>query len=121
MSTRLERVEKALRQEIGHILSYDMNDPRIGFVTVTRAEVASDLRSAKIHVSVLGDEKVRKSTMAGLKHARGYLQKEAASRLRMKFTPILSFYIDDGPAESVRISKLIDDVLSESQKVDNED
>ncbi len=121
MSTRLERVEKALKQEIGLILSYDMNDPRIGFVTVTRVEVASDIRSAKIHVSVLGDEKVRKSTMAGLKHARGYLQKEAASRLRMKFTPTLSFYIDDGPARSVRILKLIDEVMSESGENGDED
>lgn len=116
MSTRLEKVEKALKQEVGRILAYDMNDPRIGFTTVTRVEVAADIRSAKVHVGVIGNEKTRKGTMAALRHARGYLQKETASRLRMKYTPTLSFYIDDGPEKSVRMMKLIDDVMSESQK-----
>ncbi len=116
MSIRLERVEKALKQEIGSILAYDMNDPRIGFTTVTRVEMAADIRSAKIHVAVLGNEKERKGTLAALRHAKGYLQREAASRLRMKFTPTLSFYIDNGPERSVRMMKLIDDVMTESQK-----
>jgi ribosome-binding factor A len=119
MSVRLERVSKAMKQEIGHLLSHEMNDPRIGFTTVTRVEVASDLRSAKVHVGVIGDEKVRKSTIASLTHASGYLQREVASRLRMKYTPALSFYIDDGPAHSVRISKLLDEVASKTRK--NED
>ena len=121
MSVRLERVEKAMKQEIGRILAYEMNDPRIGFTTVTRVEMAADIRSAKVHVAVLGDEKERKGTLAALRHAKGYLQKEAASRLRMKFTPTLSFYIDDGPARSVRILKLIDEAMSESGENGNED
>lgn len=116
MSTRLEKVEKALKQEVGRILAYDMNDPRIGFTTVTRVEVAADIRSAKVHVGVIGNEKTRKGTLAALRHASGYLQKETASRLRMKYTPTLSFYIDDGPEKSVRMIKLIDDVMSESRK-----
>ncbi len=119
MSVRLERVEKAIKQEIGSILAHDMNDPRIGFATVTRVEVAADIRSAKVHVAVLGEEKERKSTLAALRHASGYLQRETASRLRMKFTPTLSFYIDDGPERSVRMSKLIDEVMAESRKNDD--
>ena len=108
MSTRLEKVEKALKQEVGSILAYDMNDPRIGFATVTRVEVAADIRSAKVHVGIIGDEKAKKSSMAAMRHARGYLQKEVASRLRMKYTPTLSFYIDDGPEKSAEMMKLID-------------
>ena len=119
MSVRLERVAKAMKQEIGSILTHDMNDPRIGFATVTRVEVAADIRSAKVHVAVLGEEKEKKSTLAALRHASGYLQRETASRLRMKFTPTLSFYIDDGPEKSVRMMKLIDDVMGESQRNDN--
>ncbi len=119
MSVRLERVEKALKQEIGRILAHEMNDPRIGFTTVTRVEMAADIRSAKVHVAVLGDEKERKGTLIALRHAKGYLQKEAASRLRMKFTPALSFYIDNGPERSARMMKLIDDVMAESRKDDN--
>ena len=119
MSVRLERVEKAMKQEIGSILAHDMNDPRIGFVTVTRVEMAADIRSARVHVAVLGDEKARKSTMAALRHASGYLQREIASSLRMKFTPTLSFYIDDGSERSVRISKLIDEVMAESRRNDD--
>jgi ribosome-binding factor A len=120
MSVRLERVSKAMKQEIGHLLSHEMNDPRIGFATVTRVEVASDLRSAKVHVGVIGDEKVRKSTIVGLRHAVGYLQREVASRLRMKFTPMLSFFIDDGPANSVRISRLLDEVASKTRRKDED-
>lgn len=116
MSVRLERVEKAMKQEIGRILAHGMNDPRIGFTTVTHVEMAADIRSAKVHVAVLGDEKERKSTLAALRHAKGYLQKEAASRLQMKFTPTLSFYIDDGPEKSARMMKLIDDAMAESRK-----
>ncbi len=116
MSVRLERVSKTMMQELGHLLSHEMNDPRIGFTTVTRIEIASDLRSAKVYVGVIGDEKVRKGTMVGLTHASGYLQREIASRLRMKYTPTLSFYIDDGPARSVRISKLLDEVTSKTRK-----
>jgi ribosome-binding factor A len=105
-----------MKQEIGHLLSHEMNDPRIGFATVTRVEVASDIRSAKVHVGVIGDEKTRKSTIAGLRHAGGYLQREVASRLRMKYTPTLSFFIDDGPAHSVRISKILNEVTSKSRE-----
>jgi ribosome-binding factor A len=116
MSTRLEKVEKALKQEVGSILAYDMNDPRIGFTTVTYVEVAADIRSARVHVGVIGDEKTRKGTMAAIGHAKGYIQKEVASRLRMKYTPTLSFYIDDGPEKSAKMMKLIDGVMAESRK-----
>lgn len=119
MSVRLERVGKALQREVGRILAYDMNDPRIGFTTVTRVEMATDMRRAKIHVAVLGSEKERKGTLAALRHAKGYLQKEVASRLRMKFTPMLSFYIDNGPEESARMMNLINDVMVESRKDDD--
>ena len=116
MPVRMERVSKAIKQELGHLLSHEMNDPRIGFATVTRVEVAADIRSARVYVGVIGNEKARKGTMAGLTHASGYLQREIASRLRMKYTPTLSFFIDDGPATSVRMSRLLDEVASRTQK-----
>ncbi|MFC1672245.1 30S ribosome-binding factor RbfA [Planctomycetota bacterium] len=116
MSVRLERVSKAMKQEIGQLISQEMNDPRIGFTTVTRVEVAADIRSAKVYVGVIGDERTRKGTMIGLTNASGYIQREIASRLRMKYTPTLSFFMDDGPATSVRISKLLAEVTPKTQE-----
>ena len=86
---------------------------------MTRVEMAADIRSSKVHVGIIGDEKTKKSTMAAMRHATGYLQKELASRLRMKYTPTLSFYIDEGPEQSVKMMKLIDDVMTESRKDDD--
>ena len=60
---RMKKVTETMKQEISRILAYDMNDPRIGFVTVTRVEVAADIRSARVYISVLGDEKARKGTL----------------------------------------------------------
>ena len=114
-SVRLERVEKAMMQEVGRVLAHDMNDPRVGFTTVTRVAVAPDLKSARVYISVLGNEKARKGTMASLTHAAGYLQREVASRMRMKFTPKLSFFMDDGPEKSIRISNLLDEVITEHE------
>lgn len=121
MSMRMKKVTETMKQEIGRILAYDMNDPRIGFVTVTRVEVAADIRSARVYISVLGDEKSRKGTLAGVKHAKGYIQRETASRLRTKYTPTLSFFIDDGVTEGVRISNIIDKVIAESRRDGDED
>ena len=116
MPVRMERVSKAIQQELGHLLSHEMNDPRIGFTTVTRVEVAADIRSARVYVGVIGDEKTRKGTMIGLTNASGYLQREIASRLRMKYTPTLSFFLDDGPATSVRMSRLLAEVAAKTRK-----
>src|ERR671926_244147 len=87
-----------------------VNDPRIGFVTVTAVETSSDLRQARVFVSVLGGERKRVETLAGLDAAHSVLQSALARELRMKRTPQLTFEYDPSVERGVRMTKLIDEL-----------
>jgi ribosome-binding factor A len=114
MSTgRMRRVDEAIRQVIGDALASDLKDPRVGFVTVTDVKTSSDLSHARVYVSVFGDEDVRADTMAGLRHAHGYLQKQVAGELKLKRTPTLEFTYDDTSERAMRLDALIDEVSGE--------
>jgi ribosome-binding factor A len=111
MSTgRMRRVDEAIRQVIGDALAGDLKDPRVGFVTVTDVKTSSDLSHARVYVSVFGDEDARADTMAGLRHAHGYLQKRVAGELKLKRTPTLEFTYDDTSERAMRLDALIDEV-----------
>jgi ribosome-binding factor A len=105
---RMRRVDEAMREVLSDAISQGLKDPRIGFVTVTDVQTSPDLRHAKVYVSVFGDDKQRKLTMAGLKSAHGVLQKRVAASLRMKNTPLLEFVYDDTVDKAERITKLLD-------------
>ena len=103
----MRRVNEVMREVIGDSLSR-LEDPRIGFVTVTSVEVSPDLRSARVYVSVLGGEDERRSTLAGLDSSHGIIQARIAREMRLKRTPTLSFHYDDSPERAVRLSRLLD-------------
>jgi ribosome-binding factor A len=105
----MRRINEVLREVIGGAISTELNDPRIGFVTVTSVETSPDLRSAKVYVSVLGSPDERQATLDGLRSAHGVLQSRIAAEIRMKRTPTLSFSYDDTVEKGVRISRLLDD------------
>lgn len=105
---RMRRVNEVLREVIGAAIATDLSDPRIGFVTVTSVETSPDLRTAKVHVSVLGDEEAREATMAGLRSSHGVIQSKVAAETRMKRTPTLSFHYDSTVEQGMRISRLLD-------------
>ena len=107
-SDRIRRVDEAVRQVLTDAVAQDLQDPRIGFVTMTSVKTTSDLRHARVYVSVLGDETERAATLAGLRSAHGALQRRLASELRMKHTPTLEFLYDDTSDRGMRISELID-------------
>ncbi len=107
MSSRLERVNAAMREVLGAAIAHDLKDPRIGFVTVTGVRASADLRQARIFVSVLGDEQVRADTLAGLRSAHGLLQRRLAGELRLKYTPTLVFEYDPSIDQGLRISELL--------------
>jgi ribosome-binding factor A len=109
----MRRVDEAIRQVIGEALSAELKDPRVGFVTVTDVKTSSDLRHARVYVSVLGPVQAREDTLAGLRHAHGFLQGRIASELRLKRTPELEFSYDDTGERAMRIDALIDEVLGE--------
>jgi ribosome-binding factor A len=108
-SGRMRRINEMLREVVGSAISSDLNDPRIGFVTVTSVDTTPDLRSARVYVSVLGDEAQREATMAGLRSSHGVIQAKIAAETRMKRTPTLSFSYDESIERGVRISKLLSD------------
>src|SRR5918997_2168947 len=105
---RMRRIDEVLREAIGSAIASDLEDPRIGFVTVTSVDTSPDLRSARVYVSVLGDEQERESTLAALRSSHGILQAAIARSARMKYTPKLSFFYDEGPERAARLGRLLD-------------
>ena len=109
MTERMRRVNEVMREVIGGSISKDLQDPRIGFVTVTAVETSPDLRTARVFVSVLGGPDERDATLAGLRSSHGVLQAAIARQMRLKRTPTLSFHYDDTPERGVRLTRLLED------------
>ena len=105
----MRRVNEAVREVLSARIAEGLNDPRIGFVTLTSVETSTDLRHARVYVSVLGDDTERSETLAALESAHGLFQKAIASELRMKRTPTLQFVFDESIDRGMRISELLDD------------
>ena len=105
---RMRRVDEAVRAVLSDAIAKDLQDPRIGFVTVTAVKTSPDLRHARVYVSVLGDERVRSETLEGLSSAHGFLQGRVAAELSLKHTPMISFAYDDSVDRGMRISRLIE-------------
>ena len=106
-SERMRRVDEAVREVLSETLAQGLKDPRVGFVTVTAVDTSSDLRHARVHVSVLGDTGQRKLSLAGLRSAHGFLQRRVATELRLKHTPTLEFLYDDTLDRVERVAKLL--------------
>jgi ribosome-binding factor A len=106
---RMRRINEVLREVIGAAIATELSDPRIGFVTVTSVETSPDLRSAKVHVSVLGDADAREEALTGLRSSHGVLQSKIAAETRMKRTPTLTFHYDPTVEQGMRISRLLEE------------
>jgi ribosome-binding factor A len=105
---RMRRINEVLREVIGAAIA-ELSDPRIGFVTVTSVDTSPDLRAAKVHVSVLGDEAAREETLSGLRSSHGVLQSKIAAETRMKRTPTLTFVYDETVEKGMRITRLLEE------------
>jgi ribosome-binding factor A len=106
----MRRVDEAVRAVLSDAISTDLQDPRVGFVTVTAVKTSPDLRHARVYVSVLGDEAARQASLEGLRSAHGYLQGRLSAELRLKHTPTLTFDYDDSVDRGMRISRLIEEL-----------
>jgi ribosome-binding factor A len=115
-STRMRRVDEAMRAVLSDAISKDLKDPRVGFVTVTGVKTSPDLRHARVYVSVLGDDDVRDASIAGLRSAHGFLQRRVADELSLKHTPSLVFEYDESVDRGMRITQLIDAELGDPGK-----
>jgi len=104
---RVDRVGQLVQQEMSRLLIGRTKDPRIGFTTVTHVKMTADLKSAVVFVSVMGDEKIKLSTMAGLEHARGFFQHEIGESLKLRFTPRIQFELDRSIDRSLEIDQIL--------------
>ncbi len=111
---RAQRVAEQMKKEIADIIRSSIKDPRIGFVTVTRVEVAGDLQHAKIYVSVLGSADEKQGTMDALNRAVGFVRGEVGRRLRMRLTPELQFKLDESGDYSARIESVLKQIKQEA-------
>jgi ribosome-binding factor A len=111
---RLARVAEAIREVASETILFELRDPRVKKVTVTRAEVSGDLQHAKVYVSIMGTEKEQKLTMHGLRHAAGFIQSRLAQRLQTRFTPVIDFVLDEGVKKSIEMTRLINEALGQS-------
>jgi ribosome-binding factor A len=105
----MRRVNEALREVLSEGIG-ELKDPRIGFVTVTGVETSPDLRHARVYVSVMGSERKRDASLAGLQSSHGVLQSRVSRELRLKRTPQLTFEYDPTIERGVRLSRLIDEL-----------
>ncbi len=108
-SIKNTRVNEAVRQELSALISREVKDPRVDMMTtVTRVNVATDLKTCKVYISVLGDAQKKEETMAGLKSSEGFLRRMLAKNLNLRNTPELTFILDESIEYGIRMSKLID-------------
>lgn len=119
-SRRVARISQAIREQVSTSILFDLKDPRVKNVTVTGVEVSPDTQSAKVHISVMGDDKDAALTLHGLNSARGYLQAKVATRIKTKHTPILSFQIDPGVKRSAEVSRILKESLPQEDVADDD-
>ena len=108
MAERMRRVNEIVREVVAEAIPRDLEDPRIGWVTVTSVDTSPDLRNAKIWVSVLGDENEREASLAALNSSHGILQRAIAAEMTIKHTPALRFLYDDAPERGMRLARLLE-------------
>jgi ribosome-binding factor A len=104
---RAIRVAESLREGIAELLVEGVRDPRVGFTTVTEVRLSPDLRQAKVFVSVYGNPEERQRTLAALAAAQGFLRRELGPRLRLRYTPELTFLADETLDRAERVSELL--------------
>jgi ribosome-binding factor A len=110
-SRRVQKAAEAIREVVSMSILTELRDPRIQDVTVTYVEVSPDMRLAKVHVSVMGDDAKQNLCLHGLRSSAGFLQTKIAQRIDTRYTPRLRFELDMGVKKSLAIAQLLHDVL----------
>ena len=115
-SHRNQRVAQAIREVVASAILFEAADPRIRAVTVLRVDVSSDLRQATVYVTVMGNSTEQGAALKALKHAAGFFQSKVADRLQTRFTPLLTFKLDDSVKKSIEMSRLIAEAIASDQQ-----
>ncbi len=120
-SRRVLKVAEAIREVVGMAILVDLKDPRIRDVTVTFVEVSADLRQAKVHVSVMGDEKKQRLSLIGLQNSAGFLQQKIGNRLDTRYIPRITFVLDQGIKNAMAVTQILNEVLPKPPPPDDPD
>lgn len=111
---RSQRIQELLLEEISKLLQSGLKDPRIGFTTLTRVDVSDNLKHAKVFVSVMGSEQEKIDTLEALKSAKGFIRNSLGKNLYLRYLPELEFKKDENAEHVEKITKIINDLHSES-------
>jgi ribosome-binding factor A len=111
---RSQRIQELLLEEISKLLQSGLKDPRIGFTTLTRVEVSDNLKHAKVFVSVMGTEKEKSDTLEALKSAKGFIRNSLGKNLYLRYLPELEFKKDENAEHVEKITRIINDLRTES-------
>ena len=114
MSRRVDRINGLLRQEISQLLAREIKDPRLGgVISITQVQTANDLRSARVLVSVLGDQETQESALDGIQSAAAFLRRELRDRLKLRYVPFLKFALDDSLESADAVLRLMNQLQAE--------
>lgn len=116
MGVRVEKIQELIKEQVSAIIMREVKDPRIGFVTVTEVDISSDLKNAKIYVSLLGSPKQMKDSWEGLNSSLGFIRRELAQRIRIKFMPEIKFCVDTSLEYSAHIQEILTKIHQEEDK-----
>lgn len=116
MSTRMQKVQELLKEEISDIILRELKDPRVGFITVIDTEISPDMRHAKIYVSVMGSDEQRKENIDLLNKAQWFIRQVFMKRVRMKTVPELQFILDTSIDKSIRMLELFEQIKKDEQR-----
>jgi len=114
-SRRLLKAAEAIREVVSMSILTELRDPRIRDVTVTHVEMAPDMRTAKVHVSIMGNESRQNLALRSLQNAAGFLQQKISDRIDTRYTPRLQFILDKGVKNSIAVSRILSEVLGETK------
>lgn len=104
---RTEQIGELFRVELSDLISREMQDPRLGFVTITSVLVSADLRNARVNVSCYGDEAAQQESLRALRSASGFLRTEISKRVRLRTTPQLNFQLDHSMEQAERVQRTL--------------
>ncbi len=118
---RVLKAAEAIREVVSMAILTELRDPRIQDVTVTYVEVSPDMRLAKVHVSVMGDEAKQNLSLKGLQNAAGFLQQKVAKRIDTRYTPRIRFALDQGVKHSIEVTRILGELLPEDEESTEDD
>lgn len=117
-SRRVLKAAEAIREVVSMAILTEIRDPRVEHVTVTGVEVAPDMRTAKVLVSIMGDEGRQQLCLRGLMNSAGFLQSKVAKRIETRYTPRLSFEIDEGVKKSLEVGRILSEIAKEREELE---